>query len=45
LGSFLEFLIRHRERVVSRDDLLAAIWHGRFISESALTALSRDKAC
>ena len=33
----LEFLIRHRERVVSRDDLLAAIWHGRIISESALT--------
>ena len=33
----LEYLIRHRERVVSRDDLLAAIWHGRIISESALT--------
>ena len=33
----LEYLIRHRERVVSKDDLLAAIWHGRIVSESALT--------
>jgi TolB-like protein/Tfp pilus assembly protein PilF len=33
----LQYLIRHRERVVSKDDLLAAIWHGRIISESALT--------
>lgn len=30
-------LIRHRDRVVSRDDLLAAAWNGRQISESALT--------
>ena len=30
----LEYLIRHRERVVSKDDLLAAIWHGRIVSES-----------
>lgn len=33
----LEYLIRHRERVVSKDDLLAAIWHGRIVSDSALT--------
>ena len=33
----LEYLIRHRDRVVSKDDLLAAIWHGRIVSESALT--------
>ena len=33
----LQYLIRHRERVVSKDDLLAAIWHGRIISKSALT--------
>ena len=33
----LEYLIRHRERVVSKDDLLAAIWHGRIVSELALT--------
>ena len=33
----LSYLIRHRERVVSRDDLIAAVWGGRIISESALT--------
>jgi TolB-like protein/Flp pilus assembly protein TadD len=32
----LVHLIRHRDRVVSKDDLLAAIWHGRIVSESAL---------
>jgi TolB-like protein len=32
----LVHLIRHRERVVSKDDLLAAVWHGRIVSESAL---------
>jgi TolB-like protein/DNA-binding winged helix-turn-helix (wHTH) protein/Flp pilus assembly protein TadD len=33
----LEYLIRNRERVVSRDDLLAKIWLGRVVSDSALT--------
>jgi len=33
----LEYLIRNRERVVSKDDLSAAIWDGRIVSESALT--------
>jgi len=32
----LVHLIRHRDRVVSKDDLLAAIWQGRIVSESAL---------
>jgi TolB-like protein len=32
----LVYLIRHRDRVVSKDDLLASVWHGRAISESAL---------
>lgn len=32
----LEFLIRHRERVVSRDDLIAGVWGGRIVSESTL---------
>jgi TolB-like protein len=32
----LVHLMRHRERVVSKDDLLAAVWHGRIVSESAL---------
>ena len=29
-------LIRHRDRVVSKDDLLTSIWHGRVVSESTL---------
>jgi TolB-like protein len=33
----LVYAIRNRERVVSKDDLVAAIWHGRIVSESALT--------
>jgi TolB-like protein len=33
----LSFLIRHRERVISKDDLIASIWGGRIVSESALT--------
>ena len=28
----LEYLLRHRERVVSKDDLLAGVWHGRIVS-------------
>jgi class 3 adenylate cyclase/predicted ATPase len=33
----LEFLIRNRDRVVSKDDMLDAVWAGRIVSESALT--------
>jgi adenylate cyclase len=33
----LEYLIRSRERVVSKDDLIANIWGGRIVSESALS--------
>jgi adenylate cyclase len=33
----LEYVIRNRERVVSKDDLLAAIWNGRIVSESTLS--------
>ena len=32
----LAHLIRHRDRVVSKDELLASVWHGRIVSESAL---------
>jgi TolB-like protein len=32
----LVHLIRHRDRVISKDDLLASVWHGRIVSESAL---------
>jgi len=33
----LTFLVEHRERVVSKGDLLQAVWGGRIVSESALT--------
>ena len=32
----LHYLIRHRDHVVSRDDLLASVWGGRNVSKSAL---------
>ncbi len=34
----LIFLIENRERVVSKDDLMAAVWGGRIVSESTLTS-------
>ena len=34
----LAYLIENRERVASKDDLIAAIWGGRIVSESALTS-------
>lgn len=33
----LLYLIRNRERVVSKDDLLGAVWSGRIVSDAALT--------
>ena len=33
----LDYLIRNRERVVSKDDLINAIWKGRIVSDAALT--------
>jgi adenylate cyclase len=33
----LAYLIRNRERVLSKDDLIAAIWEGRIVSDAALT--------
>jgi adenylate cyclase len=41
----LEFLICNRERVVSKDDLIAAIWKGRIVSESALTTRINGARC
>jgi DNA-binding winged helix-turn-helix (wHTH) protein len=32
----IAFLVQHRERVVSQDDLLAGVWDGRIVSESAM---------
>jgi TolB-like protein len=34
----LVYLVRNRERVVSKDDLLDAVWDGRIVSESTLTS-------
>jgi len=34
----LVYLVRNRDRVVSKDDLLAAVWGGRIVSESTLTS-------
>jgi len=34
----LQYLIRNRERVVSKDDLVAAVWHGRIVSEATLSS-------
>jgi adenylate cyclase len=33
----IEYLVRHRERVVSKDDLINTIWKGRAVSDAALT--------
>jgi TolB-like protein len=41
----LEYLIRNHERVVSKHDLLASIWHGRNVSESALTTRINAARC
>jgi len=34
----LQYLVRNRDHVVSKDELIAAVWHGRVISESALSS-------
>jgi len=34
----LVYLIRNRDRVVSKDDLIASVWGGRIVSESTLTS-------
>ena len=33
----LEYLIRNRDRVLTKDDLIGSIWNGRIVSESALS--------
>ena len=33
----LAYLVQHPERVVTRDELLQAVWDGRIVSESAIT--------
>ena len=34
----LHFLIENRDRVVSKEDLIEHIWHGRFIADATLSA-------
>ena len=34
----LQYLIRNRERVVSRDDLIDAVWQGRIVSDATLAS-------
>lgn len=34
----IHFLIRNRDRVVSRDDLVRHVWNGRVVSDSAVTS-------
>jgi pimeloyl-ACP methyl ester carboxylesterase/DNA-binding winged helix-turn-helix (wHTH) protein len=34
----LVYLVQNRDRVVSKDDLFAAVWHGRIVAESTLTS-------
>src|ERR1043165_4289919 len=34
----LVYLVQNRERMVSKDDIIAAVWHGRIVTESTLTS-------
>src|SRR5271169_1401217 len=34
----LVYLVQNRERVVSKDDLIASVWGGRIVSDSTLTS-------
>jgi TolB-like protein/Tfp pilus assembly protein PilF len=34
----LHYLLKNRERVVSKDDLIADVWNGRIVSESTLSS-------
>jgi len=41
----LAYLIENRERVASKDDLIAAVWGGRIVSESAVTTRINAARC
>lgn len=33
----LQYLVRNRDRVVTKEELLSSVWHGRIVSESTLS--------
>ena len=41
----LDYLIRNRERVVSKDDLINTVWNGRVVSDAALTTRLNVARC
>jgi DNA-binding winged helix-turn-helix (wHTH) protein len=41
----LQYLIANRGRVVSKDDLIAAVWNGRIVSDSTLTTRINAARC
>ncbi len=36
--ALLRFLIEHRDRMVTKDELVAAVWNGRIVSDSAIAS-------
>lgn len=36
--ALLAFLVEHRERLVSRDEIFEKVWDGRIVSDSALSS-------
>ncbi|MCS3763094.1 TolB-like protein/tetratricopeptide (TPR) repeat protein [Bradyrhizobium centrosematis] len=41
----LNYLIRNRERVLSKDELIAGVWNGRIVSDAALTTRINGARC
>jgi TolB-like protein/DNA-binding winged helix-turn-helix (wHTH) protein len=41
----LDYLIRNRQRVVSKDDLIRTVWNGRVVSDAALTTRLNVARC
>jgi TolB-like protein/cytochrome c-type biogenesis protein CcmH/NrfG len=41
----LAYLIKNRDRVASKNDLVAAVWGGRVVSDSALTTRINEARC
>ena len=39
---FLLYMVRHRDRLVGRDELHQVFWNGRFVSDAALSTLVRS---